>query len=99
MDYKNYFYNSLLVFLVSFFFGIYVNRFFEYYSSKYDDTNIKIWLSVAQLASIISITYILHEYKIFRLTFETYNPHVLFSSFLFSLQTNMINTFKLYLFP
>lgn len=99
MNYEEYFYNSILIFSISFFLGIYVNRFFEYYSSKYDDINIKIWLSIAQLVSIISITYILYEYKFFRLTFETYNPHVLFSSFLFGLQTNMINTFKLYLFP
>lgn len=98
MNLDNYIINSFLIFVFSFVLGIYINRFFEFLHEKYKvDKNLELLLAFAQLFVIILITYYLHLYKIFNLTFEYYNPHILFSSFLFSLQTNMINIFKKYI--
>lgn len=94
----NYINDSFLIFGFSFITGIYINRFFEFLHEKYNaNKNLELLQAFAQLFTIILITYYLHIYKIFNLTFEYYNPHVLFSSFLFSLQTNMINIFKKYI--
>lgn len=98
MNLNNYIINSFLIFVFSFILGIYINRFFEFLHEKYKaHKNLELLLAFTQLFIIILITYYLHLYKIFNLTFEYYNPHILFSSFLFSLQTNMINIFKKYI--
>ena len=98
MNLDTYILNSLLIFIFSFVLGIYINRIFKYIHEKYIVYNqLEIFLAFIQLFVIIIITYILHQYKIFNLAFEYYNPHILFSSFLFSLQTTMIDIFKKYI--
>lgn len=95
MNLDIYIINSLVIFIFSFVFGIYINKFFEVLYNKYQ--NRELILALLQLFTIIFFTYFLHKYKLFNYTFEYYNPHILFSSFLFSLQTTMINTFKKYI--
>ena len=100
MNIGKYIINSLLVFTFSFVFGIYINKFFEYLHDQYKTYDLygylDLLLAILQLIFVIIFTYILHEYKLFSLTFEYYNPHIIFSTFIFSLQTKMITTFKKY---
>lgn len=93
MNYQEYLVKSTRVFILCFFIGIYINNLF----SKIQNQNSQLHpliLASAQLFAIITITYILHSYNFFHTYFEVYTPHVLFSSFLLSLQTNMISNFK-----
>jgi hypothetical protein len=84
--------SSLQIFLISFIVGNLINKTFEKLQSKY---NIQpLFIAVLQLFSIIFITFYIFKYNVFYNFFEDYSPHFIFSSFLFSLQTNMIKTFK-----
>ena len=84
--------SSLQIFLISFIVGNLINKSFEKLQSKY---NIQpLFIAVLQLFSIIFITFYIFKYNVFYNFFEDYSPHFIFSSFLFSLQTNMIKTFK-----
>jgi hypothetical protein len=93
MNYQEYLIKSTRVFILCFFIGIYINNLF----SKIQNQNSQLHpliLAFIQLLTIITITYILNYYNIFHTYFEEYAPNVLFSSFLLSLQTNMISNFK-----
>ena len=93
MDYTQYITNSLKVFIVCFIIGIIIDKIF--YNIKMHFTNIHpLVLAFLQLFTIINITYLLHHYKLFSQYFETYSPHIIFSTFLFSLQSTMIDNFK-----
>lgn len=93
MNYQEYLIKSTRVFILCFFIGIYTNNFFIKIQNQNSQLHPLI-LASAQLLAIITITYILHSYNFFHTYFEVYTPHVLFSSFLLSLQTNMISNFK-----
>ena len=54
-------------------------------------------LAFAQLSTIIVVAYFLHRLNLFHSYFETYTPHVLFSSFLFGLQGTMVSNFRVIL--
>lgn len=94
MNLDIYIINSIIIFIFSFVFGIYINKIFEKLYDQYPD--IELLLVFLQLFVIILLTYVLYKYKLLNFAFEYYNPHILFSSFLFSLQTQMINTLKKY---
>lgn len=84
--------SSLQIFLISFIIGNIINKYFEKLQYKY---NIQpLFIAVLQLFSVIFITFYIFKYNAYYNFFEDYSPHFIFSSFLFSLQTNMIKTFK-----
>jgi hypothetical protein len=96
MRYTEYVVKSMYVFFFCFILGIYIDKkFYEYQNSIRNINKIqKVFLGLSQLFIIISITYVLHTIKFFHEFFEEYTPNFLFSTFLFSLQTNMIRNFK-----
>jgi hypothetical protein len=96
MRYTEYLVKSMQIFLFCFIVGIYIDKkFYEYQNSIVNIHKIqRLFLGLLQLVVIISITYILHSIKFFHEFFEEYTPNVLFSTFLFSLQANMIRNFK-----
>jgi hypothetical protein len=96
MRYIEYLVKSMQIFLFCFILGIYIDKkFYEYQNSIVNIHKIqRLFLGLLQLLVIISITYILHSIKFFHEFFEEYTPNVLFSTFLFSLQANMIHNFK-----
>lgn len=91
MEYKRYLFKSLEVFIVCFVLGVIIDRLFVKLQVKYNTIHRSIY-AFSQLITIISVTYIINRF--FRPFFEEYSPHILFSSFLLSLQTNMIMNFK-----
>ena len=93
MFYIHYLAQSLQVFIVCFILGTFIDTQFHHFQNK--NTNINPFtIALAQLVTIISITYLLHKIKFFHNFFEDYSPNVLFSTFLLALQSNMIDTFK-----
>lgn len=94
MNYIPYIFNSFKIFIVCFVVGIIIDKLF--YNIKLHFTTIHPFLlAFLQLFVVIHVTYLLHHYKLFSEFFETYSPHIIFSTFLFSLQTTMIDNFKL----
>ncbi len=96
MIYTEYVVKSMQIFFFCFILGIYIDKkFYEYQNSIQNiDKFQKLFIGLSQLFVIVSITYVLHSIKFFHDFFEEYTPNVLFSTFLFSLQTNMIRNFK-----
>jgi hypothetical protein len=97
MLYKDYVIHSLVIFFVCFVLGTFVNREFKKYQLSLRDVNntTRFKLAVLQLLVVITLTYILQYFRLFHYFFETYNPSVLFSTFLLSLQNNMLNNFSM----
>jgi dolichyl-phosphate-mannose--protein O-mannosyl transferase len=93
MNYQVYLVKSTKVFILCFFIGIYINKLFTKIQKQNSQLNPLI-LAFIQLLVVITVTYILHYSKFFNTYFEIYTPNVVFSSFLLSLQTNMISNFK-----
>lgn len=93
MEYTTYLNKSLQVFIICFMIGTFVDQQFHHLQKSYNDTN-QFLFGFSQLITIITITYILHINKFFHSYFEEYSPNVLFSTFLLSLQSNMIYNFK-----
>jgi hypothetical protein len=93
MRYPDYVIKSLEVFTLSFILGTFINNEFSKYQKTFKNPNRMIF-GFSQLIVIISITYMLHSVQYLQQFFEQYMPNVLFSSFLLSLQTNMIDNFK-----
>jgi hypothetical protein len=93
MKYSSYLLKSLQVFIISFFIGTFIDKQFHRLQKSYTQIN-KLIFGFAQIITVITVTYILHTYKIFNSFFEEYSPNVLFSTFLLSLQSNMIYNFK-----
>jgi hypothetical protein len=81
--------------MVCFVLGTMVNIQFEKYQSKLGsiDKTTRIKIALMQLVVVITLTYTLQHFNLFHYFLETYNPSTLFSSFLLSLQTNMIKNF------
>lgn len=96
MLYSEYLIHSLLIFTVCFLLGTMVNTQFEKYQLKLGsiDKITRAKIGLLQLIVIITLTYILQSLKLFHYYFETYNPSALFSTFLLSLQINMIKNFQ-----
>ena len=96
MEYLTYVLKSLQVFFLCFILGSLINRLFVNIQN-YVNIPTHIIFGVLQLITIISITYLLHSVQFLEQFFEEYTPNVLFSSFLLSLQSNMIHNFKVIL--
>jgi len=98
MEYSRYLLKSLQVFVICFFIGTFIDSQFhklqKSLSLSKNNTVNEILFGFSQLITIITITYMLHVNKFFHLYFEEYSPNVLFSTFLLSLQSNMIRNFK-----
>lgn len=93
MNLYKYTISSLQIFIVSFIIGNFINKVFKKLQVKYNI--LPVIAAFAQLFTIIYITYFIFRYQIYFNLFEQFSPHFIFSSFLFSLQTNMINNFKI----
>jgi amino acid permease len=93
MLYIHYLAQSLQVFIACFILGTFIDTQFHNLQNQYPNIN-PLYLAIAQLITIISTTYFLHQIKFFHNFFEEYSPNVLFSSFLLALQSNMIDNFK-----
>ena len=93
MNYFEYLIKSLQVFILCFILGSIINNLFVKIQN-YFNIPVSIILGLLQLITIISITYLLHSVQFLEQFFEEYTPNVLFSSFLLSLQSNMLNNFK-----
>jgi hypothetical protein len=95
MKYPTYLSKSLQVFIICFIIGTFIDSQFHKLQQKYTKANEFAFIfGFAQLITIITVTYILYVNKFFHLYFEEYSPNALFSTFLLSLQSNMINNFK-----
>lgn len=93
MHYTDYTLKSLQVFILCFILGTFIDNQFHKYQESNPNSN-RTLLAFIQLVTIITITYILHTVQFLQQFFEEYTPNVLFSSFLLSLQSNMIDNFK-----
>lgn len=94
VKFEQYFINSVVVFVVCYLCGTSIdNKFRQWTQQKAASPFV---LACSQLTVIITLSYLLHffhNYFLFHYAFETYTPHVLFSTFLLSLQTTMIANF------
>lgn len=93
MKYSEYIFKSLLIFSLSFIIGTFIDNYFIIYQKKFKNPN-KLLFGFIQLIIIITITYSLNYIKFLEEFFEQYTPNVLFSTFLLSLQSNMISNFR-----
>jgi len=93
MYYIDYTLKSLQVFILCFILGTFVDTQFRKFQESIKNPN-PILIGFTQLITIISITYVLQTVQFLQQFFEEYTPNVLFSSFLLSLQSNMIDNFK-----
>jgi hypothetical protein len=93
MQYLDYTFKSIQVFILCFLLGTFIDTQFHKYQNTTKNPN-KLLIGLLQLIVIITITYSLHSIQFLQQFFEEYSPNVLFSSFLLSLQSNMISNFK-----
>jgi hypothetical protein len=91
--YTTYTLKSIIIFTLCFVLGVIIDNQFSKIQSKYPKAN-RLMLAILQLLTIITVTFMLGRLKFYHIFLEIYNPNILFSSFLFSLQSNMINNFK-----
>ena len=94
MKYLHYVKVSSIIFTVSFIIGSLINNFFKNLQKKFERSyKYAMLFGSTHLICIITIAFGLHNmYPI-----EPYAPHVLFSSFMISLQSNMIDNFREFL--
>lgn len=93
LNYTTYLSHTLIVFISCLFLGIYINQIFYKYQRSLEKPNI-ILLSFLQLFTIISMSYFIYTHNSLHPYFESYSPSLLLSTFLFSLQSNMITNFN-----
>lgn len=96
MHYTEYTFKSLQVFILCFILGTFIDNLFHKYQESLKNVSSieKLLIGLIQLITIITVTYVLHTIKFLHNFFEEYTPNVLFSTFLLSLQSNMISNFK-----
>ena len=94
ISYARYTFKSIIIFTLCFSLGIIIDTEFSKIQARNPGIN-PFFLAVIQLLTIISVTFILNKMKFYHIFFETYNPNILFSSFLFSLQSTMVKNFKI----
>lgn len=99
MKYIEYTLKSLNVFILCFLLGTFIDNLFHKYQESLKNISSlqKLLIGLFQLVTIITVTYTLNTIKFFHNFFEEYSPNVLFSTFLLSLQSNMISNFKHFL--
>lgn len=94
-NYKKYLEKSIYIFVFFFVFGIYTNHLFVIIQKKYETS--PLLTGFLQLITIVSVIYYFHKFRVLHDFFTDYSPNVLFSTFIISLQTNMIKNFKIVL--
>lgn len=90
---KTYFTYSIKIFLLAFIIGKSVDNIFITIQKKTAEYKInKIFYGISQLIFVILISYYLHIFtnNQFSNELQIYSPTVLFSSFIFAVQTNMM---------
>jgi len=91
--YSRYILESIQIFSLSFLIGSVLNAVFKKLGERLPNDNVSVFIqSVLHLLAILNVSYILTIYHL--KLHESYYPTVLLSSFLFSLQTNMIQGFQ-----
>lgn len=90
MDAFEFFYSSISIFIITFFFGVLLDDQSKKIQDKYDLTPPVAALS--QLFMFLSFVYVIQQYNVLHL--EIFLPNSIFSTFMFTLQTNMIQNFK-----
>ena len=91
---NTYILHSLKIFFLAFIIGKSIDNIFTAIQKKYDGLN-NISFGLLQLLTVIITSYYLHmltTYK-FSVDMQIQAPNVLFSSFIFSLQSNMLKNF------
>lgn len=88
MQFNKYLSSSLYVFSTCFVLGIILDNIFKRLVLEFPSHTLL--LAFIQLFIVIVLSFILHKY----IYLETYTPHVLFSTFLFSLQSTMITNLR-----
>jgi len=96
-NYKEYIFNAIKIFLLTFILGRTVNKLFEVITEKYKNFNKKL-MGLIQLIIIIHIAYILHivTSQEFSEEFQISHPSILFSSFMINLQTTMFRNLGIF---
>jgi len=95
MQINTYILHSLKIFFLAFTFGKSIDNIFTAIQKKYYGLN-NISFGLLQLLTVIITSYYLHmltTYK-FSVDMQIQAPNVLFSSFIFSLQSNMLKNFS-----
>jgi uncharacterized protein YacL len=90
---NTYFTYSIKIFLIAFIIGKSIDNIFITIQKRTSEYKInKIFYGIAQLVSLILISYYLHIFtnNQFSDELQIYSPSVLFSSFIFAIQTNMM---------
>lgn len=90
---NTYFKYSIKIFLLAFIIGKSIDNIFITIQKRTSEYKInKIFYGIAQLISLILISYYLHIFtnNQFSDELQIYSPTVLFSSFIFAIQTNMM---------
>ncbi len=86
-----FFYSSISIFIITFFFGVLLDEQSIRIQKKYDlSPSIA---AILQLFVFLSFVYFIQQYNLLHL--EVFLPHSIFSTFMFTLQTNMIQNFKI----
>ena len=95
MHINTYILHSLKIFFWAFTFGKSIDNFFTAIQKKYDGLN-NISFGLLQLLTVIITSYCLHILTTdqFSIDMQIQAPNVLFSSFIFSLQSNMLKNFS-----
>lgn len=93
-NFNTYILHSLKIFFLAFIIGKSIDNIFIAIQKKYNKVN-NILFGLLQLLTVITISYYLHILTSheFSADMQIYAPNVLFSSFIFSLQSNMLKNF------
>ena len=98
-DFMTYFLDSLKIFLLAFIIGKSIDNVFIYIQiqSSVDKHSKSLIFGILQLFVVIIAAYYLHTFTSnqFSDEMQIYAPNVLFSSFIFALQTNIIKNLEL----
>ena len=92
-NFNTYFTYSIKIFLVAFIIGKSIDNIFIIIQNKTSTYKINnIFYGILQLIFVIFVSYYLHIFtnNQFSEELEIYSPSILFSSFIFTLQTNMM---------
>ena len=97
--FHSYFITSIKIFFLAFIIGKSIDNLFVIIQQRYPETN-KLIFGILQLFVIIIAAYYLHmsTSNQFGNEMQVYSPNVLFSSFIFTIQSNMIRNFELITF-
>jgi hypothetical protein len=93
-NFNTYILHSLKIFFLAFIIGKSIDNIFIVIQKKYEKVN-RLLFGLLQLLIVIVTSYYLHilTSRQFSADMQIYTPNVLFSSFIFSLQSNMLKNF------